>query len=258
MAHVYNRYSNGLEEWLPPNKTNPNPGLNYPPWDAPEARPFPPDLVYRAPGLGWVEQDRYQPHRLGHGFRPKHYWVRPSDGKRTGTMGRLKDALTGEGPDVFVASVGDPRLSWDLGPSKADWSNWKGPIYDETWNHRFETARMTGTPFYENREAPWARGKRRENQRYDFFERKYKHWSKPLWSDVQWRRNAGRNSEPVALRDSYGRWSPASSHPPPFKLIPPWEGRTNHIQLPTPEQLRRQEEIESFIDSVRAGLSMFS
>ena len=71
---------------------------------APREEPF---IHHRArghAGPGW-----YQGGRKLHKFQSKKYWARPIDGARQGTFGRIKDALTGEGPDVFVVANGDKR-----------------------------------------------------------------------------------------------------------------------------------------------------
>ena len=69
---------------------------------------------------GWYQAGT----RMPSSSRPKHYWTRPCDGKRTGAWGRFKDALTGEGPDVFVTTSGDRRTLMRDRPQKWQWSGW--------------------------------------------------------------------------------------------------------------------------------------
>lgn len=88
-------------------------------------------------GFGFHKRDPYtgvlvpQRHKPGH--KVKHYYVQPHDGKRRGKFGQLRDILTGEGPDMFVASVADKRNFWHDMPDRARWSGWTGPDYDELW-----------------------------------------------------------------------------------------------------------------------------
>ncbi|OQO01307.1 hypothetical protein B0A48_12860 [Cryoendolithus antarcticus] len=47
--------------------------------------------------------------KMPRNWRPKHYFTRPSDGKRPGFLGRLRDVAQSEGADVFITTSGDKR-----------------------------------------------------------------------------------------------------------------------------------------------------
>ncbi|KAJ9621198.1 hypothetical protein H2203_007249 [Taxawa tesnikishii (nom. ined.)] len=181
-------------------------GHNYPKVPAPEHHPADRDGIHYSPEVGWFQQDPHhpmmwrKPNRAK--FRPKHYWVRPTDGKRKGTMGRLKDGLSGEGPDVFVASVGDDRYFWDSMPSRADWSGWNGPWYDPDWALKYRERLM------QEDGAVWdmkrTRGARK-GKRYDWCSRRFAPVEETMISDVMYRGdNPRRSAPPIALRDFLG------------------------------------------------------
>ncbi len=148
-------------------------------------RTFPAELPFR-------EYDpfahcwRQGPHRLRN-FRPNLYFTRPCDGKRTGTLGRLKDALTGEGPDVFVTISGDKRTLMRDRPQKWQWAGWGAPDreayrYDKDWRQQDAMPLM--------------------GKMYNFRDRKFhrpKMWwytnpnSDRVWTNAQWEDGARRS-----------------------------------------------------------------
>lgn len=156
----------------------------------------------------FIEYDPIQRvwHRGGrrmHGkFRPKHYWTRPNDGKRSGAWGRFKDVLTSEGADVFITTSGDKRTLMRDRPQKHEWSGW--PL---------ERARMRDwelDPDWRNqdfmpvKEMSWTKTSSRFGARYNFRTRKYEspgstwltgNWgpNNRVWRDAQWRPNAKRS-----------------------------------------------------------------
>lgn len=100
--------------------------------------------------------------------KPTMYWVRPRDGRRPGAWGRVKDALTGQGPDVFVVINGDSRPRRRDCPSVGEWSGWR---WDRlTGNEAFETP---GSPHDRkvHVEVPWAR--RTRSEKYNFWTRRF-------------------------------------------------------------------------------------
>jgi hypothetical protein len=110
-------------------------------------------------------------------FKPKKYFARPVDcRRRRGFFGRLKDALTGQGADVYVVINGDRRtLHRDL-PDREQWSGWEED--DSDWSvvpgvgdddeplTASEGLRM---------EMPWARRSQRGRRVYDFGRRRFEY-----------------------------------------------------------------------------------
>lgn len=140
--------------------------------------------------------------RMPKGFRSTKYWARPCDGKRTGALGRLKDGLTGEGPDVYVVINGDRRTKMRDMPHMKQWSGWGGWKYDP--NHgqwEFDKDWTIGETIH--RQAPWAK---RENEKYNFYKREYQdprerhkhHIENRLWTDAHWAQGA-KNSDKTPL-----------------------------------------------------------
>lgn len=145
------------------------------------------------------------------------YWARPVDGKRRGTLGRLKDGLTGEGADVFVVSNGDRRTLHRELPSRSHWShwdstgmkwlaneNWRAPAEDMDW---YPSANFT-SPF-------WA--KRDKDEVYNFRTREYEdingHNRWKFWSDAHWPKGERKEySIPTCWRTWNGEWQ-TTVHP---------------------------------------------
>lgn len=132
------------------------------------------------------------------------YFVRPHDGRpdhRRGTLGRFKDAFTGEGPDVFVTKTTRDRLMRDR-PQRWQWA---GHGLDER-----EIATKIVEPGFQwkelepVREAPWA--KRRVGEGYDFRKRRYRDVDGEMWKDARWREGATKGSWPEVYRDGGYRW----------------------------------------------------
>lgn len=140
-------------------------------------------------------------HPTRHGKRGRYALIWPKDGKHNSKFGRLRDILSNEGPDIFVATHRGPGLGWDA-PRKSQWSMWSEldtPGHDPwVWNSTISNDRI----------YPWA--KRPASRRYDFWSRKYKDWNRGLWSDAQWQPGAKRRDQvPLRLRTSDGmHWVP--------------------------------------------------
>jgi hypothetical protein len=158
----------------------------------PRENPF---IEYDPINKGWYQGGYRMPSK----FRPRHYWTRPCDGKRTGAWGRFKDAITGEGPDVFVTTSGDRRTLMRDRPQKWQWSGW--PI-DGARNLDWLT-----DPDFRQQDAmlswnaSWTKTSSRTGAYYNFKTRRYETPrmflqnggagpDNPVWRDVQWKPNA--------------------------------------------------------------------
>ena len=155
----------------------------------------------------WHQGDKILPN-----FKPKHYFTRPHDGKRPGALGRLKDAFTHKGADVFITTSGDKRTLMRDRPQRWQWSGW-GLSWDEVadkmrYDKDFRWQDLQ-TPY----EPSWTTGKRLGKPFYNFRNRKFEHplkcWQHPdkVWSDARWpvgARHAGK--KPLSYRDISGDW----------------------------------------------------
>lgn len=138
--------------------------------------------------------------------RKSLYFVRPHDGNprhRRGTLGRLADALTGEGPDIFITSSTRGRLHRDR-PRRWQWSGQGlngGEILSKIVEPGFAWRELEPV-----REAPWAR--REWGESYDFRRRRYGGGGPEVWTDARWSPDARRGSWPEQVRDGEsGRWT---------------------------------------------------
>lgn len=155
---------------------------------------------------GW-----WQGARKLRGFRPSLYWTRPSDGKRRGAAGRLKEVLTGEGPDVYITIGGDRRTLMRDRPRRDQWAGWgltaselqdrrshdrdwrpqdEMPIHGMSWTGHRGTR---GLYNYRTREfiTPW----------------RYLRRSGGVWTNVDWPQGAkDRSRLPLSVRDVWGEW----------------------------------------------------
>ena len=170
-------------------------------------RTAPRELPYREyrKDFGWWQGDR----KLRN-FKPNYYMTRPHDGKRSGTLGRLKDVVTGEGPDVFVTINGDKRTLMKDRPKSWQWNGW-GPTGQELRNI------LTDKDFREQDliswDMPWTEGDRAKKPFYNFRNREYEYpkpsWLRPngVWTNAQWAPGARHDSRtPLNKRDYFGLW----------------------------------------------------
>lgn len=109
-------------------------------------------------------------------------WIWPNDGKRKGAWGGVKDALTGQGPDIHVG-----RLDRHSKLPRSRWSRWvefdpKLPFNDQS--------------------LPPPQHADRGLKVYDFRSRKYNNRQWKMWSNVE------RDSEGkvVCYCDCWGEW----------------------------------------------------
>lgn len=158
---------------------------------------------------GWWQGDR----RLKN-FKPRHYFTRPSDGKRPGSIGRLKDALTGEGADVFITSSGDKRTLMRDRPQRWQWTKNPGLGY-EKWLEHFGDKDWRPQDFMPIRDAPWTEGKhggKVYNFRHREFEQPRPWWfwwpeNDRVWVDARWSQGAKHASRsPLSKKLVSGAW----------------------------------------------------
>ncbi|KJY00572.1 unnamed protein product [Zymoseptoria tritici ST99CH_1A5] len=176
---------------------------------APREEPFIRHNAHGRSGPGWYQGNHKIPK-----FKSKKYFVRPVDGARRGTMGRMKDAFTGQGADVFVVANGDRRTLHREMPGRERWTNWastgmqwpreaaggwtKGAFEDMDWY-----------PPGNLKSMPWA--KREDGNVYNFRTRQYEDFDlghrKDFWADAHWPRGErGKRSIPSCWRTWDGKW----------------------------------------------------
>jgi hypothetical protein len=149
---------------------------------APREEPF---ITQSRGHKGWYQGDL----RLPSSFKSKKYFVRPIDGARRGTLGRLRDGLTGQGPDVFVVAKGDARTLHREVPGRERWSNWdKTGLHWPRHGDRDAGEDMDWYPKRNMRSMPWA--KREKGEVYNFRTRHFEELRgsnrRDFWSDAHW------------------------------------------------------------------------
>ncbi|KAF1821000.1 uncharacterized protein K489DRAFT_307435, partial [Dissoconium aciculare CBS 342.82] len=138
------------------------------------------------------------------GCRSQKYFVRPVDGKRKGYWGRIKDGVTGSGPDVYVVAAADSRTLHNSFPEHNRWSNWDslgGPFESDSDQRDISL------------DLPWQA--RHPGKVYNFRTRRYENVNKRAsdhyWSHAVWPRHGhehrdGLHHLPVSTRDIDGTW----------------------------------------------------
>jgi len=195
---------------------------NYPPWAAHlfnnvgPARNAPREM----PFVEWDPQQRvwHQGPITKRNFRPKYYFTRPHDGKRPGWGGRVKDAFTGEGADVFVTISGDKRTLMRDRPQRWQWTNW---MFSEDVANIISDKEFRMQDLEPVIETKYG-GSRWKKPYYNFRNREhesaYKTYRHPdkMWTGTQWPRGARHNDRnPWSKRDATGQW---------FSAVPWWAG----------------------------------
>lgn len=156
----------------------------------------------------------YEGRREIKGFKAPMFIVRPSDGKRSGTIGRLLDALTGEGPDVFVIKCGDKRTLMRDRPQRWQWSGWGlddvelADLAEFDKDFRPKDLRPIRNWLQSIERARAAR------HRYNFQSRRYhtdrETFAVPpeyVWRDVRWPEDAKRwEAFPLSFLDGNREW----------------------------------------------------
>ena len=157
-------------------------------------KPRPAELYH---GHGW-----YQGGHRRHRVKPHYHFVWPKDGKRNGTLGRFKDILKNQGPDIHVTVGADKNEHMFHRPRKSRWAS---------WTHLDDRGPDGSLP------APfWVQPFRPSAKSYDFLTRKYQKRSAYSLSDALWPPGAGdRYPFPQAYRNVFGEWSQAD-------YLPPW------------------------------------
>jgi hypothetical protein len=156
---------------------------------------------------GW-----YQDGRKLRGVKSSKAFIWPKDGRHGSKLGRLRDIIKGEGPDIFVTCATDAKDFVDKRPSRSQWSKHVG-LDGLPQEHGFRASKF----------APWTEGGmlsggRSRKMAYDFRTRKYVKRYPGMWSDAVWQPEPYKNREyngfPEAIRDAYGRWWQDAQHLP--------------------------------------------
>lgn len=144
-------------------------------------------------------------------FRPNKHWTRPHDGKRPGAIGRLKDALTNKGADVFVTLSGDTRTLHRDRPQRWQWTN-DGLTDEEVLERRAFDKDHRLQDEMPPSSAPWT-WSREVIPNYNFRNRRYERTSPRMldpgrfWADAHWAPGAKSGDIPLSYKDVSGRWS---------------------------------------------------
>ena len=163
------------------------------------------------PYVEWDPMQRVwiQGEHIKRNFEPNRYFTRPHDGKRPGWSGRLKDALVGEGADVFITTSGDKRTLMRDRPQKWQWTNNANPsdtiaiLTDRDFrlqdlmhvrDHKFSTQRWS-EPLYNFK-----------NRQYQSLGRTYRNPGN-MWPGAKWAPGAKRSAQsPWSHQDFFGQW----------------------------------------------------
>lgn len=149
-----------------------------------------------------VSRGWYQDGRKLYNVKPSKAFIWPKDGKRGGTWGRVKDILSGQGPDIFVTFGAKKSDCVFNRPTRAQWAG-HVPLDDFGLIKGFDHEKF----------APWTvKGPRGRVPRlcYDFRTRKYVVENPSMWTDAIWQlepcKNRRDNPYPEAVRDWSGEW----------------------------------------------------
>lgn len=156
-----------------------------------------------------ITRQWHQGSQVLHNFKPNHYFTRPIDGKRRGASGRLKDALTGKGPDVFITTSGDKRTFFRDRPQRWQWSGWPRHPAEFLDDRHDRDWRLQDDPLLN----PVFGQQRKKNQLYDHRTRKFvserKAFRDPasVWKNVQWSEKVReKRTMPLSFQDGFGLW----------------------------------------------------
>ncbi|KAF2718805.1 hypothetical protein K431DRAFT_305685 [Polychaeton citri CBS 116435] len=189
------------EPWVPGDESGPR-------RNAPRETPF---IEWDSQQRGWYQGER----RLLRSFKPNCYFTRPVDGKRRGAKGRLLDAVTGEGPDVFITISSDKRTKMRDRPQRWQWTGRELDADDVEDKMQFDPDfRLQDLENVRN--ASWCRRDRAPGATwYNFRTRQYEaadqaRWvGRPdrYWMDAQWRQKAKRSDQsPLNVQLGDGVW----------------------------------------------------
>ena len=120
-------------------------------------------------------------------------WPRDKNNSTIWSWSRLKDVVTGKGPDIWCSRRGS------LGPHRPVWSNWRSsidnPFPSQDWDN-------LGYLYKNGQDAPtWFFAGRPNDVRYDFKKRKYCLPDHKSWSDAKY----NRHNELMYHRTALGR-----------------------------------------------------
>ncbi|KAL8912735.1 MAG: hypothetical protein Q9171_002274 [Xanthocarpia ochracea] len=136
---------------------------------------------YREPNIPWPDYPRAPRRPPKSNLECKRQFVWPRDKKQKGahTWDRLRDVLSGKGPDMWAGKQGDD------GPNRNAWTHWgygpNGLLFDNLGYHDQRDGGVLNGPNH----FPGL-GRRPLNQKYDFRTRRYKIPRPGDWSDVKW------------------------------------------------------------------------
>jgi len=165
---------------------------------------------YNSPPNGW-----YQDGRKLRNVKSSKAFIWPKDGRNGSKLGRLKDILKGEGPDIFVTCAADARDFVAKRPTRSQWS--KHVYLDD------ENSIPPELGFRASKFAPWTEGGmlsggRSRKEAYDFRTRKYMKRHPGMWTDAIWQpepyKDREYNTFPEALRTMRGNWWQDKQHLP--------------------------------------------
>ena len=139
---------------------------------------FPPDYIP-------ADFDIPNPRRRRQHNDRKYCFVWPKDGRNGSKSGRMKDIITGRGPDIYVVSSPDVRSRLNM-PTRGQWTQ---------WNEKYPWAAR----YFPPRSAPWAQ--RSPHHRYDYRRRRYCVPDELTWTNAHWPRSSAPHSRfPLAFQ----------------------------------------------------------
>jgi hypothetical protein len=142
---------------------------------------------YLGPGRGWWQGGQHRRVR-----KPHYAFIWPKDGRNGSNFGRMKDILSGKGPDMFVSVSVDKEDYMFNRPRRSRWAK-QTELDDRDW-----------TPNPKN--PPWVR-EAREGKKYDFATRTYRYPDWKMFSDAYWYNTSSKKFPwPRAWRDMDGGW----------------------------------------------------
>ncbi|KAL6705732.1 hypothetical protein ACN47E_006369 [Coniothyrium glycines] len=168
-----------------------------------------PAQYIREPG---IERGWYQDGRRLRQVQASKAFIWPKDGRNGSTWGRMKDVLSGKGPDVFIAFGATKGDCVANRPSRAQWSG-----------HTNLDDRALAKGFNHQKSAQWTvkgPGGRAPGLCYDFRTRKHGPRNPYMWTDAIWQQepytNKAWNMFPHAIRNESGQWFQDWQYMPQF------------------------------------------
>lgn len=97
-------------------------------------------------------------------------WPRDRKGMSIWSWGRVKDVVTGKGPDIWATRRGS------LGPHRPIWSGWHDAPWADNLGYLYRN---------EHPAPPWPGAYRPDDVKYDFKTRSYRHPDHRTWTDAK-------------------------------------------------------------------------